>query len=439
MSILKKIIVFILEIEARIILKKWKPQIVVVSGSVGKTSTKDAIFHALSLLGNVRGNQKSYNSEVGVPLTILGLESAWRSPLGWVVNMWKGFRLILKGKSYPSTLVLEVGSDKPGDITNLMKWLTPDIAVLTSLPEVPVHVENFSSPEELRNEDSVVFHSIKPGGVLVGNIDDPRILKFLNEKSEEGVRTISYGFHLDSDVRGFDSLPRYAQNEGVNAPVGMQFTVENKNVTHTLSLSGVLGKPACSAALAAIAVGLSRDLKFTALVEEMLTHKSPPGRMRLIAGKGGCTLIDDSYNSSPIALESALNELRGIQCGRKIAVLGDMLELGNFSSDEHWKAGRQAGGFLDMLVTVGSRARLMAEGAKSAGLPEGKIHMFNSAEEAGKFLLSEILRGDVILLKGSQGSGENKIRLEGAVKVLMSHVGDAETQLVRQGEEWSRQ
>src|SRR3989338_6726611 len=127
----KTVIVFILTWEARRVLKTWRPFIVLVSGSVGKTTTKDAVYHVLKDSIATRKSEKSFNSEIGVPLTILGLENAWSSPLAWLKNIWLGFR-VPRAQSYPKLLVLEVGSDHPGDIARLMKWLTPDIAVVTS-------------------------------------------------------------------------------------------------------------------------------------------------------------------------------------------------------------------------------------------------------------------------------------------------------------------
>ncbi len=442
MKLLKHIIVYLLTLEARLVLKKWKPHVIVVSGSVGKTSTKDAIFHVLALKGSIRKSQKSYNSEIGIPLTILGLENAWRSPIGWLSNIWQGYKLLTSDAPYPSTLVLEVGSDHPGDITKLMQWLVPDVAVITSLPEVPVHVENFATADALRAEDSAVLHALKPSGVFVGNVDDARVQALLTqkmqEKKEEGLHVTSYGFGVHADVRGMFPIVRYAQNEGVSAPVGMQFGVKDDSVSRPVYLPHVLGTPACSAVLGAIAVGLAEGMQLPVIVEEVMTYESPPGRMRLVSGKSGSLLVDDSYNSSPIALEKALYALQHLQCGRKIAILGDMLELGEYSEGAHWQAGRQSGAFLDLLITVGKRARLIAEGAKSAGLHEGRIRMMSSAEEAGAFMLGELMKGDVILVKGSQGSGENRIRLEHAVKILMAHPDDAPKELVRQEAEWTK-
>jgi UDP-N-acetylmuramyl pentapeptide synthase len=433
---MKSLVVYTLTVEARRVLHKWKPTIIVVSGSVGKTTTKDAIYHVLQESWHVRKSQKSFNSEIGVPLTILGLENAWSSPIGWLKNIWRGYHMLSIEKNYPATLVLEVGSDHPNDIARLMSWIVPSVAVVTSLPDVPVHVEHFSSPEEIRHEDGLVVGALRDGGVYVANVDDTASMELVRDAEKRNLRVVRYGFGKDAVVRGSRLGVRYALNEGVRAPVGMEFYASFSGEEYPVYVNGVLGVGACTAILAALAVAVALDEPFSMRTSDMVSFEPPPGRMRIIAGKMESTIIDDSYNSSPIALASALHALRGLEARRRIAMLGDMLELGSFSDEEHWKAGRMAGEFVDELITVGARARLIAEAAKSAGLPEGRIHQFTSAVEAGNFMKSILGGGDVILVKGSQGSGANTIRMERAVKILMAHPDQAPHMLVRQESAW---
>lgn len=438
-NIFKNIIVAILTWEAVRVLRAFRPKVIVVSGSVGKTTTKDAIYHILKDRNHARKSEKSYNSELGVPLTILGLPNAWSDPIQWVKNIWRGYRLPVTEKNYPKLLVLEVGSDHPGDIAALMKWLRPNIAVVTCLPDVPVHVEYFKSPEELRTEDGLVVSALRDGGAFVTNADDPHALALMEKIDESTIRTVTYGFSKKADVHATHPTVRYALDEGVDRPAGMQFDVSFEGSTYPIYVNGVLGKQVCSALLAAFAVGIAHGESMLRMADDAISFQSPKGRMRIIEGKLGSTIIDDTYNSSPVALEAALQALRDVKGKRKIAILGDMLELGTFTEEEHWKAGRIAGAFVDELITVGHRARLIAEAGKSAGLPQGHIHEFSSATEAGDFFFPMVRSGDVILLKGSQGSGENMIRLERAVAMLMSHPEEAANQLVRQEEEWQQQ
>lgn len=434
----KLIVVHILTWEAKRALKKWKPFIILVSGSVGKTTTKDAIFHVLKDSVDIRKSEKSYNSELGVPLTILGLENAWRSPMGWIRNIIDGYG-VTKLSTYPKVLVLEVGSDHPGDIARLMNWLTPNIAVITRLPEVPVHVEYFDSPESLRREDSLVVSALTEGGVYIANADDVHARALIKEADSKNIQSMSYGFGRTATVHATKPKVRYAMNEGEEGPVGMEFEVKWEGEKFPVYLTGVIGVQVCSAVLAALAVGVARGVTMLRMTEALYTFEAPRGRMRTIGGKLGSTIIDDTYNSSPVALEVALETLRELKGKRKVAILGDMLELGTYANDEHWKAGRLAGAFLDELITVGPRGAWMAEAAKSAGLPHGRIHAVGNSIDAGKKMLDILQRGDIILAKGSQGSGENMIRIERAVKMIMAHEGDAINKLVRQEDEWQKQ
>jgi UDP-N-acetylmuramoyl-tripeptide--D-alanyl-D-alanine ligase len=164
-----------------------------------------------------------------------------------------------------------------------------------------------------------------------------------------------------------------------------------------------------------------------------------PGRMRLLPAIKHALIVDDSYNASPVAVRSALETVGEVKIyGRKFAVLGDMLELGKYSVEEHKKVGAYAAGIVNILVTVGVRARAMAEGALDNGMPDDNIYQFDSSREAGKYLEKLIGDGDMILIKGSQGSGANKIRMEQAVEEIMADPEKKSELLVRQGEEWEK-
>jgi UDP-N-acetylmuramoyl-tripeptide--D-alanyl-D-alanine ligase len=159
--------------------------------------------------------------------------------------------------------------------------------------------------------------------------------------------------------------------------------------------------------------------------------------MLLVEGKHGTTLIDDTYNSSPVAAHAALDVLRTLEVhGRRIAALGDMLELGEHEEREHRALGEQVATFADMLVTVGRRAQFIADAARAKGMPGEHIHEFETSDEAGAWLASRLKTGDVVLFKGSQGSGVNKVRMERALKQCLSDPSRASDLLVRQEPEW---
>ena len=163
-NFLKRIIVAILTYEAQLLLLRTKPTIVAVTGNVGKTSVKDAIYEVLKGTIHTRKSEKSFNSEIGVPLSVLGLESGWNNPLLWLKNIIDGLLLVIHPGTYPKVLVLEMGVDRPGDMDALTTWIRPHVVVLTRLPDVPVHVEFFDSPEAVCKEKIKLVHALRQIG-----------------------------------------------------------------------------------------------------------------------------------------------------------------------------------------------------------------------------------------------------------------------------------
>jgi UDP-N-acetylmuramoyl-tripeptide--D-alanyl-D-alanine ligase len=425
-TILKVVVVRIITWQAKLVLKKYNPKIIAVTGSVGKTSTKDAIYHAISHWSFTRKSEKSFNSEIGVPLTILGVPNGWSNPITWIRNIFEGLELILLPNNYPKWLVLEIGADRPGDIESITKWLKPDISVITRLSKVPVHVEYFQSVGELIREKSFLVQSTKIDGFVILNSDDEDVLNFANLVEN---KKFSYGTSSDADILG----KKYKISYERSLPVGIQFEVMNGEVVETVSLTGVLGVQQMYPVLAALAVGQALGLPLTDLAKVFDTYEIAPGRMKLIKGVKDSIIIVDTYNSSPVALFEALNTLKGLKTkGRKFALLGDMLELGSYSGDEHKKAGMEASTSCDFLVTVGIRSRLIVEGALNAGMPESNILQFDDSRSAGKYMETVVAKGDVVLAKGSQG-----MRMEKAVEEIMAEPQEKEMLLVRQDTEWN--
>ena len=409
----KKIIIAILSWESRLILKKYKPFIIAVTGSVGKTSTKDAIYTLVSPTCHMRKSEKSFNSEFGLPLTILGVDNGWNDPLVWIENIFHGIELIFFRSEYPECLVVEVGADHPGDIKNVAQWLSLDIAVITRVSDVPVHVEFFPSADELAKEKSYLLAGLKKTGKAVLSADNERVRDMAKLVSGDQ-KTFTFGITSPATVSASDIQ--------FNFPTGMTFKLNYEGNSIPVQLKGVLGNQHVYPILAAVAVGLAKGISISKLVEAIGSHVPPRGRMNIVAGVRESILIDDTYNSSPDAVEEALFALSKIAVGgKKIAVLGDMLELGKFSTEEHKKAGVLAMKSCDVLVTVGPRAKLMNENAIS----------FNTSQEAGEYVKKIIAPGDAVLVKGSQS-----MRMERVVKELMAEPSQARELLVRQEKEW---
>lgn len=442
----KKIIVRILTIEARAVLRIYKPKIVAITGSVGKTSTKDAVYAILSANFHTRKSDKSFNSEIGVPLTILGLPTGWNNPLLWLLNIVRGFFLCipisykLKSVSFPKWLVLEVGADRPGDIESISKWLKPDAVIVTRFGEVPVHVEFFKSKSELVKEKSFLVGALKDNGILLLNNDDDDVRGMREVKRVS--RTITWGVESEADFKASNFEFIYEEKDGRKFPSGIVFKVNYNGNCVPITVNGTLGRQQVYPILAALAFGGSLGFNLIKMSELVASHKTPPGRMHLLEGVKHTTIIDDTYNSSPIALKEALRALREVEIKRssgtrtkakKIAVLGDMLELGKYSGQEHEIAGREAKESCDILITIGVRARSMAEGALNIGMDEKNVFQFDTSMEAGKFVEDTMKEGDILLVKGSQG-----VRMEKIIEEIMAEPEKKELLLVRQEPKWQR-
>jgi len=429
---LKKSIEQYLRVSARHLLKRKRPLVVGVTGSIGKTTTKDAIATVLAAKHRVWKSQKNYNNELGVPLTILGLDTGGRSVTKWILIMFRALVRSLFLRNYPKALVLEMGIDRPDDMDYLLSIVRPQVGVLTTVG--PTHLEFFDSINHIVEEKGKLLQAIKPKGSVVVNYDDERLRKF-----SEQVRApvISFGFQDGATVRGIinDDTLLVDSDKWLQTPaagrVGITFKVEHDGKTVPVRLAGV-GLPQAYAALAAIAVGLSQKMNLLEIAKALQGFKPLPGRMRLIEGVKSTMIIDDTYNSAPASALAALNFLDKVRCsGAKIAVLGDMLELGIYTEEGHRQVGRRAAEVVECLFTVGRRAKFIAQAAKEAGL--SRVRSFNSYEDIGEVLEDELNELDVVLIKASQG-----IRLEKLVKDVMAYPEKAPQLLVRQSQRWEQ-
>lgn len=421
----RSIILFLLTLEAKAVLKRHKPHTIAVTGSVGKTSAKNAVFAALKGTHYVRKSEKSYNSDIGVPLTILGIPKGSSNILIWLQNLVQGFILLFAGTPFPKWLVFEVAADRPGDISTSLTWLKPDIVIATRFPEISAHVEFFESPEELIQEELFPLSLLKEGGTAVINNEDKRAKDF---PLADGVKRITYGFEKGADVCG----SRYRITSKGGMATGIVFDVACGEERAHITVPGVLGKGHAYALLAGIAGACAAGISLEEAAAGFAGGINPRGRLRLIPGIKESLIIDDSYNSSPVAVKESLSSLKAAPVsGKRVAVLGDMFELGSYSASEHARIGEIAADAADILVTVGVRARGMAEKARAIGMPESRVHTFDRNRDTITFLESFIEKGDTVLVKGSQG-----MRMERVVEALMQEPERAGELLARQDSEW---
>jgi UDP-N-acetylmuramoyl-tripeptide--D-alanyl-D-alanine ligase len=414
---------------ARLVIRRYQPHVIGITGSIGKTSAKEAVSTVLAKKFRLRASFKNYNNELGLPLTIIGEESAGRSLAGWLKIFIKAWGLIIfKERQYPEVLILEMGVDRPGDMTYLCSIATPEIGIATAVSYS--HLEYFGSVANIKKEKQVLIEKVINKGLAVLNYDN----EFTREMSEAShARVITYGLKEGADLQAQNIAYNFSQGDYELA--GLHFKMSYGGSIVPVFMKNVLSEPAIYAGLAGAAVGLYFGMNLVEIAEQLNNFNSPVGRMNLIAGYNHSFLIDDTYNSSPEACLAALAVLDGVKItneSKKYAVLGDMLEIGNYTADGHRLVGEKvAASSIDYLVAVGEKGKLIGDGAAAAGFKTENIFYFPEAAAAGEFLKPRIKSGDVVLLKGSQG-----IRLEKATKCLLAEPEKAATLLVRQGNGW---
>ncbi len=411
----------ILRFVAVLVLKKYRPRIVGISGSVGKSSTKEAIALVLSVAYFVRKSEGNYNNEIGVPLTILGVKSPGRSFFGWLRVAFRSVALIVFPCRYPEVLVLEMAVDRPGDMEYLLRFVPVSVGVLTRIGES--HLEHFKSVSAIAREKGRLVTKLSEEDIAILNADDARVLA-LREKTRAKVFT--YSVSGEAMVSG----EHYAFDERTG--MGLSFKLRYEGTSIPVRLPHIVGEHLVSSALAAVATGLALKMNPVEILSALERFESLPGRMRLLAGKRGTLLIDDSYNASPDSVRAALTTLMRLRAKRKIVVLGDMLELGPDADIFHAGLAEEllpmgcSGVFL-----IGRKARVLGEALLSRGFSSSRIFFYENPEAAGLALSEFLSEGDVVLIKGSRG-----MRMEKVVECVMEHPEDASKLLCCQSPEW---
>lgn len=417
---------------ARYTLGRYKPKIVAVTGSVGKTSTKEAIFAVLSARYRVRRSEKNYNTEIGVPLTILGMPHCGKNVIRWLFGIGLArLRAFMCSPGYPEILVLEMGAEQPGDIGYLAGMAPPLVGVITAIGDTPVHVEFFESPEALAAEKAKLVLAVPPDGRVVLNFDDEAVMII---KNKARARILSYGFRKDATVR----IGRYGLDPA-GQPSGIRFDLSYNGETVAVALENTFGQQQAYAAAAAACVGLVFHLRLGDIARALGRYEAPPGRLKLIRGEKGSLILDDTYNASPMATLAALEALAAFPAKRRIAVLGDMLELGSYAEQAHREVGERVIPAADIFFAVGESMKFAFDAAMHPGEESRRritgehVRWFASSREAGVELEKLLQPGDVVLVKGSQS-----MRMERIVEEVMAEPQKAAELLVRQSADWKR-
>jgi len=423
----------ILTFLTKLIIKKYQPKIIAITGSVGKTSAKEAIHLIFSRYFPTRKSEKNLNTEIGLPLAFIGGVEAKSSLVLWLKNIFSGLKLVLfRNESYPHFIICEMGADKPGDIKKLVALAKPRLAVVTAMGRVPVHVENYPRGiGQLINEKTEVLKNLSKNGFAVLNFDDEKIWQ-MRDKTKAQV--ISFGFNVGADVRITDyQIKTKTVGSGFELIDGVFFRIEHRGSAVPVWLKESLGKPSAYAIAIAFACGIAFDLNIVELGNAVTEFHQEKGRMRLIEGINSSMILDDSYNAAPLAMQAALETFQDLPAKRKICVLGDMLELGRYAPEVHETIGENAAKFCDLLFFVGLKMKFGYEKVLNSGYDKNKVFWFEKSIEVGGKLKNVVEPGDLILIKGSQG-----MRTEFVVEDLMAHPEKAKDLLVRQDKEWRR-
>ncbi len=399
MKLLRPLLVLILGGLARATLLRYRPTVVAVTGSVGKTTTKELLAAMLATRYQVRKTEGNYNTEIGMPLTVLG-QPPPKHPLGWPVVFVKALAGLAGLTEYPEVLVLELAADAPGDLKRLAGVARPDVAVVTNVRNV--HRVAYASLEQIADEKSWLVRRLKPDGVAVLNHDDPRVRAM---RSLTPAKIRFYGITDAAHFRLVD--PRHTRS-GFTAGVSVAGGAPVRFTTGFHGLPQMIGMLAAATAAESLGVSLADAAKVVA------SRTPPPGRLRVFAGADGRTVVDDTYNASPEATIASLEALQAFPAPRR-AILGDMKELGDVSVAGHKEVGQAAAGLVDELVVVGEEALIIAEAAKTAGLAHSSIHVASNADEAAGLLG----RGGSVLVKGSRA-----MHLERTVAALLKDPRD---------------
>jgi len=351
---------------AAAVLTRHPVKVVAVTGSVGKTTTKEFTAALLSRRFRVLKSVGNFNNHLGLALSLLRLEPG------------------------DEVAVLEMGMSAAGELRALTRIAPPDVAVVTNVS--PVHLEFFESLEAIAQAKKEVLDGTRPGGTAVLNADDPLVLKI---GAGFAGRTITFGRAACADVRAEAVEPKGLAGYGIR----LRYGAEHEEISLPF-----LNEAAVDNLLAAAAVSLSFGLSLDEIRAAFTGLKPLPRRGVLVDAGDGVRVYDDSYNSNPRALETALQSLAALPAARKVAVLADMLELGPAGPELHRRAGETAArtGW-DVLVAVGPLAGSIADGAAAAGLSAAAIHRFADSSAAAAAIGAIVRPGDLVLVKGSRG------------------------------------
>ncbi|MDP3957544.1 MAG: UDP-N-acetylmuramoyl-tripeptide--D-alanyl-D-alanine ligase [bacterium] len=419
----KKLLEKMLRFMARGVLRKYRPLVIGITGSVGKSLTKEAVALVVSQTYVTRKAEGNYNNEIGVPLTIIGVSSGGGSFLCWAAIFCKWLWMMLYRERYPEVLVLEMGIDRPGDMDYLLSFVSVQIGVVTGVSAS--HLMFFGSVGNIAKEKGKLVASLPEDGFAILNADDKRAEK-MREKAS--AKTITYGFGTEAGLR-VDNLLFHREAKRVE---GFSFKLNYNGKTIPVRLPKLVARHHIAAALAGAGVAVALKMNLVEIAEALENFEPLPGRLRLLLGKEGIILLDDTYNASPVSVVAALDVVKELVAPRKVVILGDMLELGADAKPEH---AALAPAVIDagthIVVLVGEYMRALLDALRIAGFSRKQMFWFPDPMTALQNLKDIIREEDLILIKGSQS-----MRMEKITRALLADPSVTKALLCRQSDEW---
>ncbi len=379
---------------ARHVLGKYGTEVVGVTGSTGKTSTKEVIAAVLEEGFVIFKNFANYNGRYGLPIAL--------------------------GRLLPQhqKAVLEMACDSFGEIEDLCRMTSPSVGVVTAVNHT--HLEYLGSLDNIAQEKGKLVESLPKNGYAILNYDDPRV-RAMGDRTMAQI--ITYGIDPEADV-----CASVIEMEGK----GIRFRIRHQGEEQEARVS-LLGRHSVYTALAAACVGIAYGLNWDEILEALSGVEPLKGRLNPLLGINGSLLLDDTYSASPASTMSALDLLQEMKGGKKIAILGDMLQLGAYEEEGHRQVGRRAAQAVDFLVTKGDRARLISSEAQKEGLERDRIFVTYSTDDAIRSIANVVDSGDVVLIKGAL-----ETRMEDVVQKLLADPSTAQSVLVRQSPAWKQ-
>ncbi|MCK5413227.1 MAG: UDP-N-acetylmuramoyl-tripeptide--D-alanyl-D-alanine ligase [Candidatus Pacebacteria bacterium] len=420
---IKQIVVKILNILTKKILEKYNPVIIGITGSVGKSSTKKSIYEILKTKYKVACDRGCYGSDINIPLAVIGIESGGHSIVGWLRVFIKAVKIIIIKKDYPEIIILEISVNRPGDMKQVLKVMKPDIGIMTAIGKFPSHVKYFKNAKHIVREKSLLIKSLGKKDLAILNFDDETIKELSKNIKPE---IMSYGFDSNEDVIASEILLSDKKFRTEDGLMGMSFKISYGGTTVPFRLPYALGKGQIYSTLSAVTVGIHFGFNLVEMSEIVSNYHPLAGRMNLIGGINESLIIDDSFNASPSSMTVALESVKKLSAKRKIAVLGDMLELGEYCESAHREVGEIVSQSVDILFAYGSRNKILCKQAQKSGMANDNIFYFDDIDNLIQSLKSILQKEDIVLIKGSR-----VMHMERIVREVMARPELADKLLVK--------